>query len=362
MKVGILGAGQLARMLSLAAIPLGIETISLVSNPDQENNGVSPVFPAGWDQPKALADFAAQVDVVTYETENIPCAIAHALQAYCSVLPTPKILAATQDRLDEKNLLRSLSLATANFQTVSSLAELNAASTDIGLPAVLKTRRMGYDGKGQIIIRNQSELAKAWQTLNNDALILEQFIHFEAEVSLILVRNAAGDLRFYPLTHNQHREGILFVSRAPYANTQLQTQAETIAARLVKATDYVGVLAIEFFQVGSELLINELAPRVHNSGHWTIEGAATSQFENHLRAILNLPLGATTARGFSAMVNIVGQMPEKEAIMALDYAHFHSYGKTARPKRKLGHVTVNCDDKQVVEQQLEKLLRLCNKF
>lgn len=358
MKIGILGAGQLARMLSLAAFPLGLETISLVADPTQEKNGVTPVFPLSWNNSQAIEKFATQVNVVTYETENIPLEIAQSIQTYCPIFPDTTILATTQDRLFEKNFLHSLAIPTADFCAINSLEELLSAAKKIGLPAVLKTRRHGYDGKGQKIIREYSDLPAAWKALNSDALILEKFIIFDAEVSIIVVKNFHGEIRFYPLSHNTHRDGILRLSQAPYKNAALQKKAEKIAEKIASEVNYIGVLAIEFFQVGEKLLVNELAPRVHNSGHWTIEGAATSQFENHLRAILDLPLGATTATGFSAMINLIGHMPKREDILAIEYAHFHSYDKQPRAKRKLGHITLNCDNKTIFDQQLARLLPL----
>jgi 5-(carboxyamino)imidazole ribonucleotide synthase len=358
MKIGILGAGQLARMLSLAAFPLGLETLSLVANPEHEKNGVTPVFPQSWNSPQAIENFAAQVNVVTYETENIPLEIAQSIQNYCAIFPGPTILATTQDRLLEKNFLRSLSIPTADFCAINSLEDLFSASEKIGLPAVLKTRRHGYDGKGQMIIREHSDLEAGWRALHSNALILEKFITYDAEVSIIMAKNLRGEFRFYPISHNTHREGILFLSQAPYEKTSLQTKAEKIAEKIALETNYVGVLAIEFFQVGENLLVNELAPRVHNSGHWTIEGAATNQFENHLRAILDLPLGATTAKGFGAMINLIGHMPQREDILSVEYAHFHTYDKKPRPKRKLGHVTLHCPDKLIFDRQLKKLLHL----
>ncbi len=341
MKVGILGGGQLARMLCLAGLPLGLEFRILDPAPDACAAPVATQIVAAYDDTDGLARFADGLDVVTYEFENVPEVTAAWLNARVPVYPPPAALERSQDRLIEKTFLQSLGVPTAPFAAVNTQGELDEAVARLGLPAVLKTRRMGYDGKGQYVLRALEGVTQAGHALHEQELILEGFVPFERELSLLAVRGKTGDIRFYPLVENLHQNGILHVSKAPAPDLKpdLQQQAEASARLVLESLDYVGVLAIEFFQVGESLIANETAPRVHNSGHWTIEGAQTSQFENHLRAICGLPLGATDALGTSAMQNLIGELPDTNTILALSGAHLHLYGKEARPGRKLGHVT-----------------------
>ncbi|MGE3920525.1 MAG: 5-(carboxyamino)imidazole ribonucleotide synthase [Gammaproteobacteria bacterium] len=353
MKVGILGAGQLARMLTLAAKPMGIDTISFVENPNEASNGITPIFHLGWHDPNAFSAFSKEVSVLTFETENIPTDLFNKFTIDCPVYPNIKTLKITQDRLLEKEFLTSLQIPTAEFIAIESIRDL---SNYKNFPAILKTRCMGYDGKGQFLIRNTEEAQQAFENLKTESLILESFVQFDLELSLIAIRSVSQETKFYPLTQNQHREGILFLSEAPLIDPPLQRNAETIANKILDAVDYVGVLAIEMFQVGDQLLINELAPRVHNSGHWTIEGAVTSQFENHIRAILDLPLGSTEPLGYSAMINMIGNLFDRNEILKIPYTHWHDYEKSPRPNRKLGHITLNVSDKNIYNQCLEKIL------
>jgi 5-(carboxyamino)imidazole ribonucleotide synthase len=260
--------------------------------------------------------------------------------------------------LHEKTLFRQLKIPTPPFAAVDSLDDLNAAVTKIGLPGVLKTRRLGYDGRGQFYLCTPEDIEAAWQALGSVPLIYEGFVDFSREVSLIGVRSTRGETLFYPLSANTHSQGILRYSVAPYRNASLQKQAETYLRRLLKHLDYAGVLTIEFFVRGGKLIANEMAPRVHNSGHWTIEGAQTSQFENHVRAILGLPLGSTHPNGHSAMMNFIGSIPELGNILRVSGVHFHSYGKEPRPNRKLGHCTVNAPSPAARDRALQQLLRL----
>lgn len=341
MKVGILGGGQLARMLCLAGLPLGLEFRILDPAPDACAAPVAAHIMAAYDDIEGLTRFADGLDVVTYEFENVPEGTAAWLNARVPVYPPPVALQKSQDRLIEKTFLQSLGVPTAPFAAVSSRGEFNEAVAHLGLPAVLKTRRMGYDGKGQYVLRASEDITQAGDALPGRELILEGFVPFERELSLLAVRGKTGDIRFYPLVENQHQDGILHISKAPAPDLTpaLQQQAERYARLVLESVDYVGVLTIEFFQVGARLTANETAPRVHNSGHWTIEGAQTSQFENHLRAVCGLPLGATDALGTSAMQNFIGELPDTNTILALPGAHLHLYGKHPRPGRKLGHVT-----------------------
>lgn len=353
MKVGILGGGQLARMLALAGYPLGIHTLCVEPQTGTSASFVTPVIQSDYDDQKQLKKFAEQVDVITFESENIPVATAEFVSQFRPTYPSAQTLAICQDRLNEKNLFQQFCIPAPKFAAINSLADLEKACLAIGLPAVLKTRRFGYDGKGQYLLKTANDLTAAWQKLNEQNLILEEFISFTREVSLLSVRNPAGEIKFYPLVENFHRDGILRLSQAPYENPSLQQLAQEHAKKILELFNYVGVLTIEFFQVGDHLLANEMAPRVHNSGHWTIEGADTSQFENHLRAICNLPLGSTTARGYSAMINGIGTEPDINEILKIPGAHFHTYEKAAKPGRKIGHITLTTNNKNQLEANIE---------
>ena len=361
MKVGIIGGGQLGRMMALAAYPLGIETICLEKNAQQSPAGqVTATLEGEYTDRSQIGELIRQVDVVTYEFENIN---APALQPFVDQIPIyPPLKAVTiaQDRLAEKTFFQQCQIPVAAFIPVQSEHDLKRAIEAIGLPGVLKTCRMGYDGKGQFVLRQTTDIKLAWQQLQGQALIYEQFISLEREVSLLAVRSSQGKIVFYPLTENVHRNGILQYSIAPYENIVLQQQAEHYLQRLLMELNYVGVLAIEFFVKENQLIANEMAPRVHNSGHWTIEGAATSQFENHLRAVCNLPLGETTARGFSAMINIIGDMPALSTLLAIPNAHVHLYGKSPRPQRKLGHVTICAENREQLQQQMQLFMQFKN--
>lgn len=355
MKIGILGGGQLARMLALSAYPLGIHTLCFEPTANTCASIVTSVINADFNNKIAMEKFARSVDVITIETENIPLETAKFVAQFAPFFPGINALEAGQDRGKEKTLFRELDIATPNFILINSLIDLQNAVKKIKLPALLKTRRMGYDGKGQFILRSANELESAWNTLGVKELILEEFISFDRELSIIAVRNKDKEIKFYPLIENQHHEGILRLSLAPFNDEKLQTIARDYAQKILNYFDYVGVLAIELFQVGDQLLVNEMAPRVHNSGHWTIEGAESSQFENHVRAISGLPLGNTNARGFSAMINCIGEMPARETILKIPNTHYHSYEKQAVPKRKVGHITITSDNEVFLKQQLNHL-------
>lgn len=358
MKVGIIGAGQLGRMLALAGYPLGLKFVFLDQSSDAPGAQVGPLIRGAFDDPASLHKLAAEVDVVTFDVENVPVDAVRKIAASKPFLPPPDALGASQDRLDEKTLFRKLRIPTAEFAAVDSRADLEAAVARIGLPGVLKTRRLGYDGRGQYVLRTAADIAVAWDTLGSVPLIYEGFIDFSREVSLIGVRSTRGEVKCYPLTANTHRDGILRHSTAPYTNAALQKQAETYLRRLLKRFDYAGVLTIEFFVRRGKLIANEMAPRVHNSGHWTIEGAQTSQFENHIRAIMGLPLGSTAPIGHSAMVNFIGHMPEAATILKLPGVAFHSYAKEARANRKLGHATVTLPSAGARDRALTQLLKV----
>ncbi len=316
MIVGVIGGGQLGRMLALAGVPLGLSFRFLDPSPDAPAAEVGELLVGVYDDPALLDRLADGAAVVTYEFENVPVEAARRVGA----LPGPAALEAAQDRLVEKQLFRRLGIPTAPIDDEVTV-----------FPALLKTRRLGYDGKGQRLVETRPG--------SDPGHVLEGLVPFERELSLLAVRGRNGETRFYPLVENVHAEGILRSSRAPAADAP-QALAEDYATRILDELGYVGVLALELFDTGGELVANELAPRVHNTGHWTIEGAATSQFENHLRAVLGLPLGSTEARGPSLMLNVLGNPPDTSAVLALPGAHLHLYGKEPRPGRKLGHMTL----------------------
>jgi len=357
-RVGIVGAGQLGRMLALAGYPLGIECRVLDTAADSPAAQVAPAVLGRLDDARALADLASQVDVVTLEIENVAVAPLEALLERTTVYPPPRAVAAAQDRLAEKTLFRSLEIPTTQFVVVDGERDLGVAARELGWPLVLKTRRMGYDGRGQRVVASHAELSAAWRELGGVPSIAEQWVRFVREVSLIAVQGANGERAFYPLAENVHRDGILARTIAPYVDTSLQTHAEGWLGALLSALDYRGVLTVEFFLTEHGLLANEMAPRVHNSGHWTIEGAETSQFENHLRAVLGWPLGSTRARGHAAMLNLLGKLPPVESVLAIPGAHFHDYGKSPRPGRKVGHCTLVDDDRERLLERFRVVERL----
>ncbi len=356
-KIGILGAGQLGRMLALAGYPLGLEFRFLDPAPDSPARHLGEFINAPYDDEAALAEFVTDLDLVTFEFENVPAHVLEYLETRLPAAPSRQALATGQDRLAEKTLFRELGIETSPFATIDSRADLERAVTELGLPAVLKTRRLGYDGKGQFVLRTTADIDRAWEELGDVPLLLEAFVAFDRELSIIAARGLNGETACYPLTENHHEEGILRLSRAPAPrlDQELQTTAERYAGLVLDQLGYTGVLTIELFQRGDQLLANELAPRVHNSGHWTIEGAETSQFENHLRAICGLPLGSTAPRGISAMLNLIGTTPDPAAVLAIPGAHLHLYGKEPRPRRKIGHITLRADDPETLRRRLDEL-------
>jgi 5-(carboxyamino)imidazole ribonucleotide synthase len=356
-RVGIIGGGQLGRMLALAGYPLGITCTTLDPAVDSPAAAVAPAIVGAYDHRDRLTELASAVDVVTYEFENVPVDAARFVANTRPVFPPPASLEASQDRLAEKRVFESVGLAVPPYAQVDDGAMLAVALEGIGTPAVLKTRRLGYDGKGQSVIGEPGQADASWRTVGEVASIAETLVAFDRELSIVAVRGRDGAMVFYPLVENHHRNGILRLTKAPAPGVPaaLQAEAERYAASIMSSLDHVGVLAIELFQAGDELLGNEMAPRVHNSGHWTDVGAATSQFENHLRAIAGLPLGSTAALAPSAMVNIVGTHPDRAAVLAVPGARLHDYGKQARPGRKLGHVTVLADDADALERRIERL-------
>jgi len=340
--IGILGGGQLGYMLALAGYPLGLHFRFLDPSPQAPVGRIAHRVTAEYSDRDALEKFAHGLELVTYEFENVPVEAARFLAKHVPVYPPPEALEAAQDRLNEKNLFKKVGIATTSFAEVNGAKELDAAVQRIGLPAVLKTRRMGYDGKGQWVLRTTEDVEFVKREFPTTPLLLESFVAFQRELSILAARGRSGETAFYPLVENYHRGGILRLSIAPAPNfsAKLQQAAESAARSVMEELNYVGVLAIEFFECNGELVANEMAPRVHNSGHWSIEGAATSQFENHLRAVMGWPLGSTATPGVSAMLNLIGEVPEAGDVLAIPDAHLHLYGKSLRPGRKVGHLTL----------------------
>ncbi len=337
-KVGIVGAGQLGLMLGEAAQAVDAECRFLDPADGPPAARIGPVDKRPYDDADALAELADWADVITYEFENVPVAAVEAIADSVPVYPPPAALRNAQDRLHEKRLFEALDIPTSPFRNIESAADVDAAAGELGLPLVFKTRRFGYDGKGQAVIRDDTDRDEAWDKLGGTPLIAEAFVPFDFEVSVIATRSQSGDVVVYPLTHNTHADGILDTSIAPLDNPQLETLAGDYAHRLLDRLNYVGTVALELFVCGEQLLANEFAPRVHNSGHWTIEGCRCSQFENHMRAVAGLPLGQPECKGYSGMQNLIGSIPDP--VRSLDDGHFHDYGKSERPGRKVGHVTV----------------------
>jgi len=356
MTVGILGGGQLARMLAIAGAPLGLRFRVLDVAPDACAAQFAPLIVADYHDTVALERFAAEVDVVTFDFENVPADSAQWLSERLPVYPNPHALAVAQDRLEEKNLFLELGMATPEFRAVDSLEDLQRACTEIGFPCILKTRRLGYDGKGQSRLHGTAALADAWAALGRVPLILEAFVAFDRELSVVAVRGQDGEFRAYPLTQNWHTDGVLSLSLAPAPQSEeVAALAFECAQLLADRLEYVGVFALELFERDGQLLANEMAPRVHNSGHWTIEGADCSQFSNHLRAVVGLPLGSTSARGVSAMLNWVGELPERAPVLKQARGYFHDYGKSPRAGRKVGHATLTAAYADVLAENLAEL-------
>lgn len=357
MNVGIVGGGQLGRMLALEGRRLGLSFRFLEPARPAPVDDLGEVVRADYDDPEALDRFAEGLDVVTYEFENVPVASVSRLAERVPVHPASSALREGQDRVAEKEAFVAAEFPTSPFRPVSSLEELRTGVEEIGLPAVVKTRRFGYDGKGQAVLREPGDLEEAWARLGGVPLLLEGFVDFSRELSILSVRALDGSCAYYPIVENVHREGILLksVAPAPDVSPALQARVEDHARHFLEQHDYVGVLAIELFEVGDRLLANEMAPRVHNSGHWTLDGAVTSQFENHLRAVCGLPLGSTAARGPSGMLNFLGDVPPLEEVLRIPNVHVHLYGKSPRPGRKVGHANVTGETPEEVAETLARL-------
>src|ERR1700733_14385087 len=356
MTIGIVGAGQLGQMLALAGYPLGLDFLFFDRSADTPAGRIAPLLAGEFHDEALLAELARRSDVISFDWENISVAALRRAAHGTRIAPPLAALAVAQDRLAEKRCFQRLSIPTTRFAPVDSRASLSRAVARVGLPGVLKTRRFGYDGKGQYVLRTRADTEPAWDALGSAPLLYEEFVPFEYEVSIIGVRTRAGEIAFYPLNRNYHVDGILRLTLAPWTAPALARAAQRALRRLLEHFNYVGGLTIEFFVHRGRLLANEMAPRVHNSGHWSIEGAVTSQFENHVRAILGWPLGATRAVGHSAMINLIGTMPGRSQLLRHSGVHLHDYVKEPRPGRKLGHLTVVETNAARCERRARQLL------
>jgi 5-(carboxyamino)imidazole ribonucleotide synthase len=330
----------LGRMLALAGYPLGIRCVFLDRSAAAPAAQVAPILIGELEDAAQLTALAARSDVLTFDWENISGSALAPLDKLTLIRPPRAALEASQDRLAEKALFSRLRIPVAPHAAIDDEEQLRLAIRKLGLPGVLKTRRMGYDGKGQFVLHNPAHIEEAWAAIGGAGLIYEKFQNFSREVSIVGARSPTGQTVFYPLSTNVHGGGILHYSIAPFVSRMLERAAQTYLKRVMNALSYVGVLTIEFFVVKGRLIANEMAPRVHNSGHWTIEGCVTSQFENHLRAICGLPLGSTRALGHAAMINFLGKMPAPGRLLSIDGLAYHDYGKEPRPGRKVGHCTI----------------------
>ena len=361
-RIGVLGGGQLGQMLGLSAIPLGIECVFYDPAPDAPARVAGRHVCAAWDDRDALARFAADVDVITFEFENVPAASLAFLAREKPVRPGVRSLELTSDRIKEKEFLRSAGVPVQPFANISSDADLDLALATVGGHGVLKTRTLGYDGKGQRVVRTAAELAPAWAELGRAPCIYEAFVPFDREVSVVATRALDGTTAVYPIVENLHTQGILFRSIAPArVSDALAAAATRHAVSVLNALDHVGTLALEMFVADGALVANEVAPRVHNSGHWTIQGARTSQFENHIRAVAGLPLGDAGAPEFAAMVNLIGGVPDTAEILAVPGASAQLYGKTPRPGRKVAHMNVVAPTREELLARLERLEALARR-
>ncbi len=363
-RVGIIGGGQLALMLAQSAEKLGVRCTALDPNDRCCARAACEHIQGDYDDEDALRRLAACSDVVTYEFENVPARAAELIGEITTIRPNPEALGYAQDRRLERGMFSDLGIAVPEYEQVDDAPGLVAALRRLGTPAILKARKLGYDGKGQVLINDGAKAESALATIGNVPAILDRFVEFTRELSIIAARSVEGDIVYYPLSENVHRGGILRLSKAPARGVSdaVDEQARDAARKILERFNYVGTLAVEFFQIGdgenAMLMANEIAPRVHNTGHWTIEGAQTSQFENHMRAVLGMALGSPEPSGCSAMVNIIGDDPRKGALESMPQAHVHMYGKAPRPGRKIGHVTLNAPSEAELDTLLERFTRV----
>ena len=356
-KVGILGAGQLGRMMALAGLPLGLE-FSLYDTSGSPSAGIGEIFSDPGNTQSELDRFLDSVDVVTYEFEHLPLDLARNIAAKKPLYPGVEALRVCQNRALEKGLFKQLDIPTPKYRIANNANELEQAARELGTPVVAKSITEGYDGKGQAVLKSPEDAAAAWQRIGHNSLIVESFVNFTRELSLIAARNVKGEFVAYPLVENIHHEGILryTIAPAPKVSESVQNTATDYIHKLMDQLSYVGVLALELFETPDGLLANEMAPRVHNSGHWSMDGAHTGQFENHLRAILDLPLGETKADRVSAMINLIGRTVSPNEILTFKDTHLHLYGKSERAGRKVGHININADDYASLQLKVQEAL------
>jgi 5-(carboxyamino)imidazole ribonucleotide synthase len=360
MTIGVVGGGQLGRMLALAGYPLGLDFLFLDPDNDAPAGQLARQLTGPFTDQRLLAQLADACEVLTFDWENISIEALRELARgghKVPICPPVEALEVAQDRVLEKRLFEKLGIPTTRWAAVDSCGDLTRAAEQIGLPGVVKTRRLGYDGKGQAVVRTEDDLDRAWQQMSDVPLLYEELVGFDCEVSIIGARSVSGEIVVYPLNGNVHSAGILRLTRAPFGRRSWQQLAAQHLERVLAHFHYSGVLTIEFFVRRGRLIANEMAPRVHNSGHWTIEGAVTSQFENHLRAILDLPLGQTRALGHSAMINLIGEVPPLRTVLAQPGAHLHDYGKQPRQGRKVGHCTLVAATAAERDVRAQRLLR-----
>ena len=352
--LGVLGGGQLAQMMARAAKPLGISCIAIDPNPDACAASDAELWVSAYDNRETLLKLAERADVVTFEFENVPTSSLELLEGRVRIDPNAEALRVSSDRIAEKRYFESTGVPIGPYREVSNAAELDVAVRELGLPAVVKSCSGGYDGKGQRVLRTNVDATEARAWIGETRCIYESFVAFDRELSIIACRSREGEFVAFPLAENTHEQGMLVRSVAPANVTdETETQARRAARKIAERLDYVGVFAIEFFDVGGRLLANEMAPRVHNTGHWTIEGARTSQFENHVRAVMGLPLGSAEATGHSVMLNIIGKRPAPDALAGVTGAHIHDYAKAERKGRKIGHITLTGPDATICREQAE---------
>jgi 5-(carboxyamino)imidazole ribonucleotide synthase len=362
--IGIIGGGQLARMMTLEARRMGYRVCILAPNADDPAVPLADLWiPGAMSDADAGQRLAKSVDVITVDSEHVPASLLADLELICPVRPSSRVLRIVQDRRAQRSFLHDIHTPQPRCVAVSSLAELEAEVELVGLPCVLKSRRAGYDGKGQAVIRQRHEIESAWESIGRSPAMLEEFVSFDAEISVLLARNPSGEVRFYPVAYNVHRHHVLHATLAPApVDRSVEQDAQRIASSIVAALDHTGMLAVELFLVGSELLVNEIAPRPHNSGHYTFGACATSQFEQHVRAVAGLPLGDPSLSRPAVMVNLFGDLwqdgdPDWTPILSQPEAKLHLYGKSEpRPGRKMGHVLLLGDDPQRALRTGESLL------
>ncbi len=361
MRVGILGGGQLGMMLSQSGKPLGHTVVILDPSEQACAAKFSDHIATPFDDGEGLKKLADQSDVVTYEFENLPLASVEMIAGTTDVFPSLQALKVTQDRLFEKEFCEKIGISCAPYVSVPDGSSLEEATKTVGFPCILKTRRLGYDGKGQVFLKTADDIPEAKELADKQECILEQCINFTKECSIICTRGKDGEVVTYPLTENTHQDGILRLSLAPAdVNDETTKQAQDIAQKALEEFSYVGTLTVEMFILeDGSIAVNEFAPRVHNSGHWTIEGVNASQFENHMRAITGMQLIRPVIQGYCAMVNIIGEAPDLSEIEHEDGVHVHMYGKSERPGRKIGHITIVSDNAEVVKEKALSIGKLC---